>query len=160
MEHFEKFASTLPDFPLLATEFEKRTEWDSTWSQTAALMRRRRSRRRRVGLLQVLEITKKLQDRHKHQWRHDSSVHFFYQKTPQYRSRRKHHSSSLQRQSRSREHWIFFLKQRNATNYRLPSPSPPRCAALPCHCTRSRDQSGGGYLKRHRHPRRYLSGYK
>lgn len=73
---------------------------------------------------------------------------------------RKHLSASLQRQSRSREHWIFLLKQRIARNYRLPSPSPPRCAALPCHCTRIRDRSGGGYLKWHRNPRRYQSGYK
>ncbi len=63
---------TLPDFPLLATEFNKRTDWDSTWSQTAALM----MRRGRIGLLQVLEITKKLQDRHKHQWRHDHPCSF------------------------------------------------------------------------------------
>jgi len=33
-------------------------------------------------------------------------------------------------------------------------------AALPCDCTRIGDRSGGGYLKWHRNPRRYQSGYK
>ncbi len=55
---------------------------------------------------------------------------------------RKHLSASLQRQSRSREHWIFLLKQRIARNYRLPSPSPPRCAALPPLHTYSRPEWG------------------
>jgi hypothetical protein len=155
MEHFEKFASTLPDFPLLATEFDKRTEWDSTWSQTAALIRRRR-----IGLLQVLEITKKLQDRQKHQWRHDHPCSF---------SMRKHRSTDHGENTSARA--SSGNLEVGSTEFSFSNNATPQFTVcllrlllaalpLPCHCTRSRDQSGGGYLKWHRNPRRHQSGYK